>query len=205
MVDNCLNIANEIKGCTLCSLSKSRKEAVPGSGSFFAEIMFVGEAPGYYEDQEGIPFVGRAGNLLDEMLQSIKLNRDDVFITNMLKCRPPSNRDPLDDELFACSQYLERQIEAVSPKVIVTLGRFSFGRFFPGELISKSRGIPREWKELLVFPMYHPAAALRNSKYKDALESDFAKLSELLRSSTETSNESTNGEHYENPKQLNLF
>ena len=173
-------LVEQINGCTLCPLSQTRTHAVPGEGSLNADIMFIGEGPGFYEDRDGRPFVGPAGQLLEEMLGRIGLSRQDVYITNMLKCRPPQNRDPLPDELDACEPYLNQQIEMISPKVIVTLGRFSFSRFFPGETISKARGKPRKWRDLMVYPMYHPAAALHNPGLRPAIENDFSKLPGII-------------------------
>ena len=170
----------EVRSCTLCTLSAKRTNAVPGDGDRKANVMFIGEGPGYYEDQQGIPFVGRAGQLLNEMLESIDLRRQDIYITNMLKCRPPNNRDPLPAEITACGPYLERQIRMISPKVIVTLGRYSTANFFPTEPISKLRGKPMPWNGITILPMYHPAAALRNGKLKDALHRDFQQIPELL-------------------------
>ena len=169
----------KIRGCTLCSLSEKRTNAVPGEGARDAGIMFIGEGPGFYEDRDGLPFVGPAGQFLNELLRSIGLSREDVYITNMLKCRPPNNRDPLPGEIGACRPYLDAQMEMISPKVVVTLGRFSFGKFFPGESIGKARGKPRGWKNLTVFPMYHPAAALHNPRLRDVIFADFAKLPAL--------------------------
>ncbi len=163
----------------MCGLSENRTNAVPGEGARDADIMFIGEGPGFYEDRDGLPFVGPAGQFLNELLRSIGLSREDVYITNMLKCRPPNNRDPLPGEIDACRPYLDAQIELISPKVVVTLGRFSFGKFFPGESIGKARGKPRGWKHLTVFPMYHPAAALHNPKLRDVIFADFAKLPAL--------------------------
>jgi uracil-DNA glycosylase family 4 len=170
----------QIKKCPLCRLSETRKEAVPGEGSLSAEIMFIGEGPGYNEDRQGRPFVGQAGHLLNELLASVGLKREDVYITNMVKCRPPNNCDPQADEIKACVPYLDRQIELIAPKVIVALGRHSFGKFFPGESISKARGKPRRWKDIVIYPMYHPAAALHNSSLRPALEKDFANLLPLV-------------------------
>ena len=170
----------QITGCTLCGLSQGRTNAVPGEGSLDADIMFIGEAPGYYEDRDGRPFIGQAGKLLDEMLAKIGLDRKDVYITNMVKCRPPENRDPLPSELSSCAPYLDRQIEIISPRVIVCLGRFSFSKFFPGESISKARGRPRDWKNIKIYPMYHPAAALHNPRLKPAIEKDFRNLPALI-------------------------
>ena len=174
------DLVSRVNACTKCTLAQKRNRAVPGEGSLDADVMFVGEAPGYYEDQEGRPFVGRAGNLLNELLSSIGLRREDVYITNMLKCRPPNNRDPLPGEIAACRPYLDEQLEIVSPKVVVALGRYSFAKFFPDEAIGKARGKPRRWNNLLVYPMYHPAAALRNGRLRSALEDDFRALPGLI-------------------------
>ncbi len=174
-------LVNQISACTKCGLSKGRTKSVPGDGSTSADVMFIGEGPGFYEDQQGIPFVGRAGNLLNEMLASIGLRREDVYITNMVKCRPPNNRDPFPVEISSCAPYMDAQIEMIQPKVIVALGRYSFSKFFPGETIGKARGRPREWRGLVVYPMYHPAAALRSGKLHDSLRQDFSKLPDLIR------------------------
>lgn len=173
-------IVSQIAACTLCSLSERRNRTVPGDGSPAADIMFIGEAPGYYEDQQGLPFVGAAGKVLTDLLAAIGLRRSDVYITNMVKCRPPNNRDPQTAELQACADYLDRQIALIDPKVIVTLGRFSFGKFFPGRTISRERGKPRMWNGRMIYPMYHPAAALHNPNLKPALENDFRNLPDLV-------------------------
>jgi DNA polymerase len=173
-------LVREVLACTLCSLSQKRTRAVPGEGSRAADIVFIGEGPGYYEDQEGRPFVGPAGKLLDQLLVSVGLKREDVYITNMVKCRPPNNRDPLPGEIKACKPYLDRQLDMIAPKIVVTLGRYSFSRFFPTESIGKARGKLRRWKGLTIYPMYHPAAALRNSSLRAALERDFERLPSLL-------------------------
>lgn len=173
------DLVQQVNTCTLCSLSEKRNNAVPGEGARNADIMFIGEGPGFYEDRDGLPFVGPAGQFLNELLRSIGLSREDVYITNMLKCRPPNNRDPLPVEIDSCRPYLDAQIEMISPKVVVTLGRFSFGKFFPGQSIGKERGKPRPWKNLTVFPMYHPAAALHNPRLRDVILADFAKLPAL--------------------------
>jgi len=174
-------LVREIRECTRCTLSQKRTNTVPGEGSLDADIMFVGEAPGFYEDRDGRPFVGRAGQLLDELLASIDLKREEVYITNLLKSRPPNNRDPLPAEIEACRPYLDRQIEMIAPKVLVMLGRYSFLRFFPGESIGKARGKPRKWNGMIAYPVYHPAAALRNSGLRAALEDDFRNLQMLLK------------------------
>ena len=176
------DLGQRIKVCTLCGLSEKRTNAVPGEGSPTADIMFIGEGPGYYEDRDGRPFVGPAGHFLDELLESIGLRRDDVYIANMVKCRPPNNRDPLPGEMQACRPYLDEQIELISPKVIVTLGRFSFSKFFPGEPIGKARGKPRSWSGLVVYPLYHPAAALHNPSLRVVIEQDFSRLPSLIES-----------------------
>ncbi|MCL0028668.1 uracil-DNA glycosylase [Dehalococcoidia bacterium] len=173
-------LVEQIADCTRCPLSQGRTQSVPGEGSLSADIMFIGEGPGFYEDRDGRPFVGPAGNLLEEMLGKIGLNRQDVYITNMLKCRPPRNRDPLANEIDSCSPYLTQQIEMISPRVIVTLGRFSFSKFFSGETISSARGKARRWRDLMVYPMYHPAAALHNPGLRPAIESDFRRLPGII-------------------------
>ncbi len=165
-----------IHGCTLCALSKGRTQAVPGEGPVNADIMFIGEGPGFHEDRQGRPFVGAAGQFLEELLASINLTRQQVYIANVVKCRPPGNRDPLPDELSACAPYLDRQIELIRPKVIVTLGRFSMARFFPGASISKIHGQPKRVGNVLVVPMFHPAAALHQPKWRPVVEADFKKL-----------------------------
>jgi len=160
-------IAAEVRVCTRCRLHETRTKAVPGEGDASTEVMFVGEGPGMNEDREGRPFVGRAGGLLVNLLGHIGWFRDDVFITNIVKCRPPGNRDPEPDEIAACAPYLERQLQALDPSVVVTLGRYSMGRFMPGVRISQAHGTTRiadpatGARDATVFAMYHPAAALR--------------------------------------------
>ena len=173
-------LERRVNACTRCTLSQKRTNAVPGEGSRSADVVFVGEGPGFHEDQQGRPFVGPAGRLLDELLASVGLDRKDVYITNMIKCRPPNNRDPLPGEIEACKPFLDEQIEMIAPKVIVALGRYSFSKFFPDEPIGKARGKPRRWNGLIVYPMYHPAAALRNGSLRSALERDFQNLIPLL-------------------------
>jgi uracil-DNA glycosylase len=160
-------IAAEVRVCTNCRLHQTRTRAVPGEGDSETEVVFVGEGPGFNEDRDGRPFIGRAGDLLVKLLATIGWRRDDVFITNVVKCRPPDNRDPLPDEIAACAPYLRRQMEVLDPAVIVTLGRFSMGSFMPGARISQAHGTMRPVdpatgaSSALVFAMYHPAAALR--------------------------------------------
>ena len=187
------DLVQRINTCTLCSLSEKRTRPVPGEGSRTADIVFIGEGPGFYEDRDGRPFVGPAGHLLDEMLASIGLKREDVYITNMLKCRPPDNRDPLPEEMQACRPYLDKQLDMISPKVVVTLGRHSFSKFFPGESISRARGKPRRWKNHMIYPMYHPAAALHNGALRPAIESDFKSLPALIESISEVPEEEDKG------------
>ena len=196
------DLDQRIKTCTLCGLSKTRTTAVPGEGSRTADIMFIGEGPGFYEDRDGRPFVGPAGKFLDELLASIDLKRENVYITNMVKCRPPNNRDPLPTETQACQPYLDKQIEMISPKVVVTLGRFSFSKFFVGESLSKARGKPRRWRNLMVYPMYHPAAALHNPKLRPVIESDFSRLPSLIGEATQMPEEEPEAAR---AQQLNLF
>jgi DNA polymerase len=173
-------LVQEVHSCTLCTLSQKRTMAVPGEGALDADIMFIGEGPGFYEDQQGRPFVGPAGRLLEELLASIGLKREDVYITNMIKCRAPNNRDPLPGEIEACKPYLDRQLAMIRPRVVVTLGRYSFAKFFPDVPIGKARGSPRSWNGLTVYPVYHPAAALRNSNFRSILEEDFQRLPSIL-------------------------
>ena len=173
-------LVRRIRTCTLCTLSEKRTQAVPGEGSRTADIMFIGEGPGFYEDRDGRPFVGQAGRLLDELLSSINLNRESVYITNMIKCRAPNNRDPLPSEIQSCGPYLDAQIEMIAPRIIVTLGRYSFGKFFPDQTISKARGRPQNLNGLVIYPIYHPAAALHNPRLRPTLEQDFQNLRSLL-------------------------
>lgn len=178
--DSLEDIAAEVRVCPKCELSRTRTKAVPGEGSPTARVMLVGEGPGWHEDQQGVPFVGNAGKFLNELLGKAGLNREDVFITNVVKCRPPGNRDPLPDEMAACAPYLDRQITAIDPDVIVTLGRFSMSRWFPGERISRIHGQPKRDGRRLIVPMYHPAAALHQGSLRGAIEDDFAKLPRIL-------------------------
>ena len=173
-------VAFLVRNCTDCPLASGRTHAVPGEGNPQADVMFIGEAPGFQEDRQGRPFVGPAGKLLDGLLASIGTNRDDVFIANMVKCRPPDNRDPAPRELAACTKFLDRQIELVNPKLIVTLGRFAFGRYFPGEGITKARGRLREKVGRKIFPVLHPAAVLRRDELRPTMIEDFKAISEIL-------------------------
>ena len=165
-------IASEVRACTRCRLASDRTNAVPGEGSPDTEVVFVGEGPGFNEDRQGRPFVGRAGGVLMELLGSVEWRREDVFITNVVKCRPPGNRDPEPDEIAACAPYLRRQLETIDPALVVTLGRFSLGTFMPGTRISQVHGTVRHVDpetgaaDATVLALYHPAAADRSPDVK---------------------------------------
>lgn len=173
-------VAADVQICTLCGLCTSRTNAVPGEGSATSGIMFIGEGPGYHEDQQGRPFVGRAGELLNDLLRSVPLHRADVFITNVVKCRAPENRDPMSAEVDACRPYLESQIALLGPRVIVPLGRHSLGWFFPDARISREHGRMLRWRDYVVFPVYHPAAALRSTSVREMLEADMKRLPQVV-------------------------
>jgi uracil-DNA glycosylase len=179
-------VARQVAVCEKCALHFSRKHAVPGEGPVNAEVMLIGEGPGFYENEQGRPFVGAAGKFLDELLVGCGLQREQVFITNVVKCRPPSNRDPLPEELIACGDYLDRQIDAINPKAIVTLGRFSMARFLPNVRISDVHGQASWVKGRLIVPMYHPAAALHQPSLKSTLERDFKRLPEWIEQSKQS-------------------
>ncbi|MBA2289345.1 MAG: uracil-DNA glycosylase [Chloroflexia bacterium] len=196
-------IARDVKECTLCELFRTATRGVPGEGNAQAKILFIGEGPGWHEDQQGKPFVGASGQFLTELIESAGLKREDVFITNIVKHRPPSNRDPLPDEMAACSSYLERQIDAIDPEVIVTLGRFSMSKYFPGDRISKIHGRPKNIGNRLVVPMYHPAAALHNGSLRAMIEEDFGRLPEFLAEQEER--RSKQAEEDDPPQQASLF
>jgi uracil-DNA glycosylase family 4 len=173
-------LATEVAECTRCLLHRGRTRSVPGEGPGDAAIMFIGEAPGFHEDQQGRPFVGAAGQFLEELLESIGLRREDVFITNVIKCRPPGNRDPLPEEIEACKPYLDRQIELLQPKLVVTLGRFSMARAFPKARISRIHGQPRKVGGVIYYPMYHPAAALHQPSLRRTVVEDMQRVPELI-------------------------
>jgi DNA polymerase len=182
MSDSLEVIGADVRACRLCKLCQTRTVGVPGEGSPNAEIMFIGEGPGFHEDQQGRPFVGAAGGLLTEMLGLIGLRREEVFITNVVRCRPPGNRDPLPDELAACDTYTQRQIALLEPKVIVTLGRFSMARFIGSGPMRELHGRTREWNGITCLAMYHPAAILRTPtpEMKRIYADDFRKIPLLL-------------------------
>jgi uracil-DNA glycosylase family 4 len=195
------DVATRIRSCTRCELCRTRTQAVPGNGNPDAEIMFIGEAPGWYEDQQGLPFVGAAGQFLNGMLEKIGLKRSDVFVTNVVKCRPPGNRDPLPDEISACSSYLDEQIALIKPTVVVTLGRFSMARWFPGERISRIHGQARRFDELIVVPMYHPAAAIHQGTLRATVEADMLKLPRIIEEAQREVQEAETPK----PEQMRLF
>ena len=180
MADSLEQVAAEVRVCTRCALARGRKNAVPGEGPADARIMFIGEGPGFHEDNQGRPFVGASGQYLETLLAEIGLKRDQVYIANVVKCRPPGNRDPEPAELAACRDYLDRQIALIQPSIIVTLGRFSMQRYFPGESISRIHGRPRRVGNVYYFPMFHPAAALRNPAWRQEMSKDIQRIPQLL-------------------------
>lgn len=173
-------IAAQVRVCTLCGLHRGRTRTVPGAGNPNAEIMFIGEGPGFNEDKQGLPFVGRSGDYLVKLLKIIGLTRDQVFIGNVVKCRPPENRDPLPDEITTCKPYLDRQVEVIDPLVIATLGRFSMARYFPNGKITQIHGKPKIENGRAYLPLFHPAAVLRNPGLEPQMEADFKRLPELV-------------------------
>nr|MBI2903758.1 uracil-DNA glycosylase [Chloroflexota bacterium] len=197
-------IASQVRACEKCKLHATRKKAVPGDGPENAKIMFIGEGPGFHENEQGKPFVGAAGKFLDELLASIGMKRANVFITNVIKCRPPQNRDPELDELKACDGYLQRQIALINPKVIVTLGRYSMEKFFPGARISSIHGQARTIGGRLVVALFHPAAALHQPQYRALIEQDFKKLPELI-AKVEAAQSAASTPPDDEPEQLSLF
>jgi uracil-DNA glycosylase len=207
-------IAAEIAICERCGLCKGRKNAVPGAGKADAEVLFIGEGPGHHENEQGLPFVGNAGKFLTAMLNAAGYEREDVFITNVVKCRPPSNRDPLPDELVSCAGYLDRQIEIIDPIIIVTLGRYSMARYYDNAKISQIHGKPKWAKGRLIIPMFHPAAALHQPALRKTVEQDFSLLPHWIGKVKEKrENDAASHEHqiveeshdYDEPTQLSLF
>jgi uracil-DNA glycosylase family 4 len=192
----------QIALCRKCDISKLRTKVVPGEGAEDAAIMFIGEAPGWHEDQQGRPFVGQAGQFLEKLLASINLKRQQVFIANVIKCRPPDNRDPLPTEIQNCRPWLDSQIELIKPKMIVTLGRYSMARYFPGKTISKIHGTAQKLDNIICFAMYHPAAALHQGSLRKDIEADMLKIPKLLAEAVivEEIKPSTEG-----GQQLNMF
>ena len=191
----------EVAVCQRCELAKGRTKTVPGEGPENAEIMFIGEAPGFHEDRQGRPFVGAAGKFLDELLASIGLTREDVYIGNVIKCRPPGNRDPLADEMAACKPFLDKQIELIQPKLIVTLGRFSMARYFPNAKITRIHGQPKRIGGRIYYPMFHPAAALHQPKWRPIVKEDMLKIPQILKEAEGLGE----AEPLEQAEQLGLF
>ena len=190
----------QIKQCTACGLCQGRTNVVPGEGPEHPRIMFIGEGPGFHEDRQGRPFVGPAGKFLEELLATIELTREEVYITNIIKCRPPGNRDPLPEEVQQCSSWLEQQIELLAPELIVTLGRHSMARFFPKQTIGKMHGKFGTVDGQKVFAMYHPAAALHQQRLRDTLIEDMKKIPEAL-----VQEDQQQPPEEEQPEQLSMF
>lgn len=193
-------VHERILACTDCPLHLNRTQAVPGEGSPVADLMLIGEAPGFHEDRHGRPFVGPAGQILNGLLASIGLQRRDVFITNMIKCRPQANRDPSHGEIEACSKHLDAQIRLIRPKVIGLLGRHALAKWFPGESIGKARAKARRVDSTIFFPMYHPAAALHNPGLKATIELDFRQIAGLLKETDVAA-----ADHGSGGEQLSMF
>ena len=194
-------LIEEIARCQRCEIAKYRTKVVPGEGPEDAEIVFVGEAPGWHEDQQGRPFVGPAGQYLEQLLASIGLKREQVYIANVIKCRPAANRDPLPTEIRNCQEWLERQIEIIRPKMIVTLGRYSMAKFFPGKSISKIHGMAQKRDNVIYYAMYHPAAALHQQSLRQAIEADMLKIPVLLAESKTV----PEAQPQPQPQQLTMF
>jgi len=173
-------LCEEIIACRDCELAKYRTKVVPGEGADDADLLFIGEAPGWHEDQQGRPFVGPAGQFLDQLLASIGLGREEVYIANVIKCRPPQNRDPLPAEIQSCRKWLDRQIEIIQPQMIITLGRYSLAQYFPNQSIGKIHGKPRKSGGVIYYPMYHPAAALHQGSLRRTIETDMLRIPQIL-------------------------
>jgi uracil-DNA glycosylase family 4 len=195
------DLYKEIAVCRRCDLYKYATRPVPGEGPENAEIMFIGEGPGYNEDQQGRPFVGAAGQFLEQLLASIHLKRDQVYIANVVKHRPPNNRDPLPAEIAFCSPWLERQLELIHPRMIVALGRHSMARFFPNKSISKIHGSAEKRDGVIYFAMYHPAAALHQQNLRNEIEQDMLKIPGLLAELKDSGVE----KEIDKPQQLSMF
>lgn len=193
------NLYNEIESCRDCDLAQHRNRVVPGEGPENVDLLFIGEAPGWHEDQQGRPFVGPAGHFLEELLATINLRRDQVYIANVIKCRPPGNRDPLPGEIQACSKWLDRQLGLLCPKIIITLGRYSMARYFPGESIGKVHGKAKRKDSIIYYAMYHPAAALHQGSLRKVIEADMLKIPQLLSEVDKITQAKPE------PKQMNLF
>lgn len=198
------DLYDEIALCQQCEIAKLRTNVVPGEGAEDADIMFIGEAPGFHEDRQGRPFIGAAGKFLDELLTSIGLDRQTIYIANVIKCRPSSNRDPLPAEIDNCHGWLDRQMEIIKPKMIVTLGRFSMSMFFEGQTIGKVHGTTTRKDGLLCFAMYHPAAALHQQSLREVIKQDMLKIPALIEQEIATRRDDTPEEN-QDPQQLNMF
>lgn len=199
------DLYKEIALCRKCEIARSRNKVVPGEGAENAEILFIGEAPGFHEDQQGRPFVGPAGQFLEELLASINLTRQQVYIANVIKCRPPNNRDPLPIEISNCRPWLERQVHLISPKIIVTLGRYSMAMYFPGKSISKIHGTAHTENGVTYFAMYHPAAALHQGNLRQDLIKDIQKLQGILARAKEQQSPKSESAAQPESKQLSMF
>lgn len=203
-------LAGEISACEKCVLHETRKKSVPGDGPANAEIMFIGEGPGFHENEQGHPFVGASGKFLDQLLAQAGLTRAEVFICNVVKCRPPGNRDPLPDEISACDAHLEEQIKIINPSIIVTLGRISMNKFIPGVKITAVHGQMRKLDDRFVIPMFHPAAALHQAALKPSILADFGRLPDQLNEARAALGKPViviqrKEEVQDKPKQLSLF
>lgn len=193
-------LCQEISSCRKCPvLAENRTKVVPGSGAENSDILLIGEAPGWHEDQQGLPFVGQAGSFLNELISSIGMHREQLYITNVVKCRPPGNRDPLPEEIQNCRVWLNRQIELIQPKIIVTLGRYSLAMFFPGKSIGKIHGTAQKRGGIIYYAMYHPAAALHQQSLRKTIQDDMIKIPSLL-NQFETVEQTKL-----QPEQLNMF
>jgi len=192
-------LCEEIAACRDCELAKHRTKVVPGDGAEDADLLFIGEAPGWHEDQQGRPFVGPAGQFLDELLASISLRREEVYIANVIKCRPPQNREPLPVEIESCRKWLDRQIEIIQPQMIITLGRYSLARYFPNDSIGKAHGKPRKLRSVIYYPMYHPAAALHQGSLRRTIETDMLRIPQILAQGKDLPQDTVES------KQLSLF
>jgi uracil-DNA glycosylase family 4 len=198
-----IDLYEETALCQQCTLSKTRTMVVPGEGAENADIVFIGEAPGWHEDKQGRPFVGPAGKFLDELLGLIGFKRSDVYIANVVKCRPPNNRDPLPPEIGACKEWLDQQLNIIKPKMIVTLGRFSMAKYFPGQVIGKIHGTSKKEDGIIFFAMYHPAAALHQQKLRQVIEDDMRKIPKVL--ADDSAAEEKDEKKEEQQEQLSMF
>jgi uracil-DNA glycosylase len=205
MYESLEQVAKDVSVCTLCPLHESRLKSVPGEGPANAKVMFIGEGPGHHENQQGRPFVGPAGQFLEDLLKLAGLTRSEVFIANVVKCRPPGNRDPEPEEIAACSQYLDAQIALIKPLVIVTLGRFSMAKFFPDEKIGRIHGLARKVGGVYCFAMYHPAAALHQPALKKTIEDDMRKLPQVIAKAEADTSARSEPSPPETAEQLSLF